>query len=62
MVDQIIALLGTGDRALAAEVISTLGTTPVTTFVTLLITEERKQAEDANKGVDNVVYDNQCKK
>jgi len=60
LLDRIIELLG-GDRPLAAQVIAELDTNPLTTFVTLLLKEEKKQAEGAT-GNDNLVYDNQCKR
>ena len=60
MLDEIIALLG-GDHAMAAQVIAELQTNPLTTFVTLMRQEERKQAE-GGAGLDGVVYDNQCKR
>jgi hypothetical protein len=60
MANQLIALLQ-GDHALAEQVISEMSTTPVTTLVTLLLKEEKKQTPE-NRGQDNVVYDNQCKR
>jgi len=48
-----------GDHTLAAQVITELDSNPLTTFVTLLLKEEKNQAGPAN---DNVVDDNQCKK
>jgi hypothetical protein len=42
-------------------VIAELGTNPLTTFVTLLLIEEKKQA-GSGYGNDNLVYDNQCKR
>ena len=60
MMNQIVALLQ-GDHALAEQMISEMSTTPVTTLVTLLLKEEKKQAAE-NRGQDNVVYDNQCKR
>ena len=60
MANQIIALLQ-GDHALAEQLISEMSTTPVTTLAALLLKEEKKQSQD-NRGQDNVVYDNQCKR
>jgi len=60
VVDQIINLLG-GDHALAARVVAEMQTTPLTTFVTLLLQEEKKQTQGGT-GQDSVVYDNQCKR
>jgi len=59
-VDQVAALID-GDYALAAQVVAELDTNPLTTFTTLLLQEEEKQASDA-KGLDNLVDDNQCRR
>ena len=48
-------------RSLVQAVVSEQQST-VTKFVSLLLKEEEKQAEDAKKGVDVLVNDVQCKK
>jgi hypothetical protein len=50
-----------GDHALAAKLIAELDTNPLTTFVALLLQEEKKQA-GSGYGSDNLFYDNQCKR
>jgi len=61
VVEQIVALLE-GDHALAAQVITEMATSPLTTFTTLLLKEEQQQAEELKTGIPNVVDDNQCKR
>jgi hypothetical protein len=61
VVDRIVALLQ-GDHRLAARVISEMQSTPLTTFVRLLLKEERKQDDDRRRGLDKIIYDNQCKR
>jgi len=60
LADQIAQLID-GDHALAAQVIAEFDTNPLTTFTTLLLQEEEKQASDG-KGLDNLVDDNQCRR
>jgi len=55
-----VALLE-GDHALAAGLVAEMSTNPVTTFVTLLLTEEKKQAAD-DKAPAAVIDNNQCKR
>jgi hypothetical protein len=50
-----------GDHTLAEQVISEMSSNPLTTFVTLLLTEEQKQAAGA-QGAPGVVDDNQCRR
>jgi hypothetical protein len=51
-----------GDHTLAAQIISEMGSNPVTTFVTLLLTEEQKQGGGTQPGSSGLVDDNQCKR
>ena len=51
-----------GDHALAAQVIAEMETNPLTTFVSLMLKEEKKQAEDDKKATGAVVDDTQCKR
>jgi hypothetical protein len=61
VVQRIIALLD-GDHQLAARLISEMGTNPLTTFVRLLLQEERRQLDDRGRRFDGIVDDNQCKR
>ena len=69
MVEQIVDLLKGLDplddagTALVARVVTEIGTNPLTTFVTLLVQEEKTQAaQDSRKLPANVVDDSQCKR
>jgi len=57
--DQIAELIE-GDYALATQVVAEISTNPLTTFTELLEKEEDQQASD--RGVDNLVDDNQCRR
>jgi len=57
--EQIAALVG--DAALAQQIMAETGTNPLVTFTTLLQQEEERQAED-DKGLDNLVDNNQCRR
>jgi hypothetical protein len=64
LVDKIIELLQ-GDHETAQQVVAQLDTNPLTLFTTLLLREEKQQADDAKKNgtpaADNVVA-NTCQK
>jgi hypothetical protein len=60
-VNTIAALIG-GDQATAQQVVAQLDTSPLTTFTTLLVTDEKKQA-DQKKPADGIVSgSNTCTK
>ena len=59
LVNQIVDLLG-GDHATAQQVVAQLDTNPLTTFTTLVLQEEQKQANGQPAG-DNVVATLTCK-
>jgi hypothetical protein len=61
VVERIIALLQ-GDHRLAARLISEMQSTPLTTFVRLLLEEERRQHDGPGRYLDGLVDDNQCKR
>jgi colicin import membrane protein len=62
LVEKIVELLG-GDHDTAAQVVAQLDTNPLTTFTTLVLKEEKQQAEEKKSGpaADNVVA-NVCTK
>jgi hypothetical protein len=60
-VDQIVTLLE-GDHATAQQVVAQLDTNPLTTFTTLVLKEEQKQADkNGQPASDNVVATTICK-
>jgi hypothetical protein len=59
---EILVALLDGDHAKAGEVISQMSTNPLTTFVTMMINEEKKQAGDDKKQSNTMVDDSQCKR
>jgi len=59
-VDTITQLLD-GNHEVAQQVVAQLDTNPLTTFTTLVLKEEKKQAEDKDKSKPTVIDATQCK-
>ncbi len=51
-----------GNQALAEQLISEMTSSPLTTFVSLLLKEQERQSQDRQLGQDTVVDDNQCRR
>ncbi len=59
--DRIISLLD-GDHALAAKLMLELDTNPLTTFVSLLLAEEKTELDAGKAKSGGLIDDSQCKR